>query len=71
MRRRAWFKAQPDLGPHHLVFIDETGPRPKWLGCAAAARTMPQLWDVTGRALPTYTPAEGANHFTAAGYEPD
>ena len=37
----------------------------------AAARTMPQLWDVTGRALPTYTPAEGANHFTAAGYEPD
>ena len=37
----------------------------------AAARTMPQLWDVTGRALPTYTSAEGANHLTAAGYEPD
>ena len=37
----------------------------------AAARTIPQLWDVIGRALPTYTPAVGANHLTAAGYEPD
>ena len=37
----------------------------------AAARTIPQLWDVIGRALPTYTPAECANYFTAAGYEPD
>ncbi|TPM19197.1 hypothetical protein FJ958_27310, partial [Mesorhizobium sp. B2-3-5] len=24
-RRRAWFKAQPDLDPERLVFIDETG----------------------------------------------
>ena len=25
MRRAAWFEAQPDLDPAHLVFIDETG----------------------------------------------
>ena len=24
MRRRAWFKAQPDLDPRNLIFIDET-----------------------------------------------
>ena len=37
----------------------------------AGARTIPQLWDVIARALPTYTPAECTNYFTAAGYEPD
>ena len=25
LRRQAWFDAQPDLDPRHLVFIDETG----------------------------------------------
>jgi hypothetical protein len=24
-RRLAWFEAQPELEPEHLVFIDETG----------------------------------------------
>ena len=28
-RRRAWFAAQPDLDPQHLVFIDETGASTK------------------------------------------
>ncbi|MES0204982.1 IS630 family transposase [Mesorhizobium australicum] len=28
-RRRAWFKAQPDLDPERLVFIDETGASTK------------------------------------------
>lgn len=28
-RRRAWFKAQPDLNPEQLVFIDETGASTK------------------------------------------
>ncbi len=29
MRRKAWFNAQPDLDPDHLVFIDETGTSTK------------------------------------------
>ena len=29
MRRQAWFDAQPDLDPQHLVFIDETGASTK------------------------------------------
>jgi hypothetical protein len=29
LRRQAWFKAQPDLDPEHLVFIDETGASTK------------------------------------------
>ncbi|WP_241771255.1 IS630 family transposase [Acidisphaera rubrifaciens] len=28
-RRQAWFEAQPDLDPEHLVFIDETGASTK------------------------------------------
>lgn len=28
-RRQAWFNAQPDLDPEHLVFIDETGASTK------------------------------------------
>jgi transposase len=28
-RRKAWFNAQPDLDPEHLVFIDETGASTK------------------------------------------
>src|SRR6202045_3832856 len=28
-RRQAWFDAQPDLDPEHLVFIDETGASTK------------------------------------------
>jgi transposase len=33
-RRQAWFDAQPDLDPERLVFIDETGPPPRWRACA-------------------------------------
>lgn len=29
MRRKAWFEAQPELDPEHLVFIDETGASTK------------------------------------------
>jgi transposase len=29
VRRQAWFDAQPDLDPQHLVFIDETGASTK------------------------------------------
>ncbi|MCW8085535.1 IS630 family transposase, partial [Roseococcus sp. MDT2-1-1] len=29
------------------------------------------LWDAIRDALPAFTPAECANYFTAAGYEPE
>ena len=34
----------------------------------AAARTIDDLWDVIGNALPTFTPQDCANYFTVAGY---
>jgi transposase len=37
----------------------------------AAARTIDDLWNVIRDALPTFTPQDCANYFTAAGYEPD
>lgn len=37
----------------------------------AAARTIPDLWDVIHHAIPQFTPGECANYFTAAGYEPE
>ena len=37
----------------------------------AAARTIPDLWDVIRDALPLFTPKDCASYFTAAGYEPD
>ncbi|CAH0356993.1 hypothetical protein SPH9361_04642 [Sphingobium sp. CECT 9361] len=37
----------------------------------AAARTVPDLWDVIRYALLRFTPDECANYFTATGYEPE
>ena len=37
----------------------------------AATRTIDGLWAAIRNALPTFTPSECANYFTAAGYEPD
>jgi len=37
----------------------------------AAARTLDELWDAVGKALPKFTLNECANYFTAAGYEPE
>ena len=37
----------------------------------AATRTIGDLWDAIRDALPSLTPQECANYFTAAGYEPD
>jgi hypothetical protein len=34
----------------------------------AAARTIPQLWDVIAEALDHFTTAECRNYFTATGY---
>lgn len=56
----------PDFNPIELAFA-----KLKALLRRAAARTIPQLWDTIAAALPTFTPSECANYFTACGYEPD
>jgi hypothetical protein len=37
---------------------------------SAAARTIPQLWEVLKSALDAFTPSECRNYLAAAGYEP-
>ena len=37
----------------------------------AAERSIQRLWTTVGRLLDAFTPAECANHFAAAGYEPE
>jgi transposase len=37
----------------------------------AAARTVDGLWTAIGRIIDTFTPAECANYFSTAGYDPD
>jgi transposase len=56
----------PDFNPIELAFA-----KLKALLRRAAARTIPELWDAIATALPTLTPTECANYFTACGYEPD
>ena len=36
-----------------------------------AARSIDDLWDAIRDALPSFTPHECANYFTAAGYQPE
>ncbi|MER8772967.1 transposase [Mesorhizobium sp. M0960] len=38
---------------------------------AKAERTSKALWDAVGAVVDLFTPAECANYFKAAGYEPD
>ena len=56
----------PDFNP-----IENAFSKLKALLRKAAARTIDGLWDTIRDALPQFTPAECANYFTAAGYEPD
>jgi transposase len=56
----------PDFNPIELAFA-----KLKALLRRAATRTIPELWDTIAAALPTFTPGECANYFTACGYEPD
>ena len=53
----------PDLNPIENAFAKLKARLRK-----AAARTIPGLWRAIGDALPTFTPAECANYFAAAGY---
>ena len=56
----------PDLNPIELAFAKLKA----WLR-RRAARTIPALWNAIAAALPTFSPNECANYFTACGYEPD
>jgi transposase len=56
----------PDFNP-----IENAFAKLKSILRKAAARTIDDLWDVIGNALPMFTSRECANYFTAAGYEPD
>lgn len=56
----------PDFNP-----IENAFAKLKALLRKVAARTIEDLWNAIGDALPQFTPHECANYFTAAGYEPD
>lgn len=56
----------PDFNP-----IENAFAKLKALLRKAAARTIGALWDQIGMILNLFTPAECANYFKAAGYEPD
>ena len=56
----------PDFNP-----IENAFAKLKALLRARAERTIAALWDTVGSVLDRFTPAECANCFKAAGYEPD
>jgi transposase len=56
----------PDFNP-----IENAFAKLKTLLRKAAERTVGALWDRIGTVLDAFTPAECANYFRAAGYEPD
>ena len=56
----------PDFNP-----IENAFAKLKALLRKAAVRTVAALWDQIGAILALFTPAECANYFTAAGYEPE
>ncbi|WP_292493351.1 IS630 family transposase [Mesorhizobium sp.] len=56
----------PDFNP-----IENAFSKLKALLRAKAERTIKALWDAVGPLLDRFTPAECANYFKAAGYEPD
>ena len=56
----------PDFNP-----IENAFAKLKALLRKIAARTIENLWNAIGDALPQFNPRECANYFTAAGYEPE
>ncbi len=56
----------PDFNP-----IENALAKLRALLRARAKRTVDALWTTTGELIPAFTPAECANCFAAAGYEPD
>lgn len=56
----------PDMNP-----IENAFAKLKALLRAKAERTINALWDTVGTLIDRFTPAECANYFRAAGYEPE
>ena len=56
----------PDFNP-----IENAFAKLKALLRKAAERTVDGLWNAIGRIIDLFTPAECANYFAAAGYDPD
>ena len=56
----------PDFNP-----IENAFAKLKAILRKAAARTLDDLWDAVRDALPSFSPTECANYFTAARYEPE
>ena len=56
----------PDFNP-----IENAFSKLKALLRKAAERTVDGLWSAIGRLVSTFTRAECANYFAAAGYDPD
>lgn len=56
----------PDFNP-----IENAFAKLKAILRARAERTIAALWDTVGLVLDLFTPAECANYFRAAGYDPD
>jgi transposase len=56
----------PDFNP-----IENAFAKLKALLRRAAERTVDSLWTTIGRLVATFSPAECANYFAAAGYDPD
>jgi len=56
----------PDFNP-----IENAFAKLKALMRAKAERTITALWDTVGSVVQLFSPAECANYFKAAGYEPD
>lgn len=56
----------PDFNPIENAFAKLKAALRK-----AAERTLDGLWTAIGRIVPTFTPAECANYFAAAGYDAD
>jgi transposase len=56
----------PDFNP-----IENAFAKLKALLRKAAERSIEGLWQTVGHLVPTFTPAECANYFNAAGYDPE
>ena len=56
----------PDFNPIEMAFA-----KLKALLRKAAERTVDRLWTVVGNLTDAFTPAECANYFAAAGYDPE
>lgn len=56
----------PDFNPIEMAFS-----KLKALLRKAAARAIPELWDVIADCIEQFTPSECKNYFAAAGYDPD